>query len=227
MMHRRATSGRDDEAGRMSERATVPAVAGVVLAAGRSSRMGRNKLLFDVDGEPLVRRTVGRALEAGLAPVLVVLGFEAERVGAALAGLPIREVLNRDFDVGINSSVKRGLAAVPADCDAAVVILGDMPFVTAPMLAELVRRHRATGSPLVLSIFGEVQAPPTLYGRGLFDEFGTDVGEGCGKRVVRRHGAEAVRISWPAESLADIDAPGDYVSVATRVAGVDVAREDD
>src|SRR5512139_2294808 len=92
-----------------------PAVAGIVLAAGGSTRMGRNKLLLDAAGEPLVRRVTRQALDAGLAPVIVVVGFEEPLVRQALAGLPCEFVPNPDFAAGINGSVQRGIARVPAD----------------------------------------------------------------------------------------------------------------
>ena len=81
-------------------------IAGVVLAAGNSTRMGRNKLLLELDGEPVIRRAVGRAIDAGLSPVIVVLGFEADRVREVLSGLTHREVVNTEFEAGINSSVQ-------------------------------------------------------------------------------------------------------------------------
>ncbi len=70
------------------------AIAGILLAAGSATRMGQNKLLLELGGEPLVRRAARTALEAGLAPLLVVVGHEAERVREALAGLPCRFVEN-------------------------------------------------------------------------------------------------------------------------------------
>jgi len=89
-------------------------VAGVVLAAGTSSRMGENKLLFRVEGETLVRRAVQTALSAGLEPVIVVLGHEAERAIAELSGLEIEPVFNDEYARGIHTSLKTGIAAVPA-----------------------------------------------------------------------------------------------------------------
>ena len=193
-------------------------IAGVVLAAGRSARMGRNKLLLDVGGQPLVRQCVERAGDAGLAPVLVVLGFEAARVEQALAGLRYDAVLNPEFDRGINGSVQRGIARVPPACLAAVVILGDMPFVTSRMIAWVAERYRETRAPLVLSLYGDVQAPPTLYDRSVFGEFDVDAGEGCGKRIVRRHRTAAAVVQWPMEALGDVDRPEDYAALEARLA---------
>ena len=95
---------------------------------------------------------------------------------------------------------------------AAVVLLADMPFVTAPMIWTLVKRHAGSGRPLVLSEYGGVQAPPTLYARALFPELIAADSE-CGKKVVRRHAAEADIVEWPADALPDLDRPEDYERV--------------
>ena len=188
------------------------AVAGVVLAAGSSTRLGRNKLLLELDGEPLVRRAARVAVEAGLAPVVVVLGHEAARVESALAGLPasVRSVVNPDHARGVNTSLRAGIASLPDDAAAAVIVLADMPRVTAAMIARLVEVHHETGAPLVASEYGGVHAPPTLYARTIFPELGGPEGDGCGKRVVRAHAHEAARVAWPAERLVDVDREGDW-----------------
>lgn len=193
-------------------------VAGVVLAAGASTRMGENKLLFELEGEPVVRRAVGRVVAARLDPVIVVLGHESERVRRELAGLPCRTVVNPDYGRGINGSLKTGITALPATTAAAVVLLADMPFVTAQMITTLVARYRAGTAPLVVSDYEGVNAPPMLYDRGLFPELLTMEGEGCGKQVVRRHRAEAAVVVWPAAALTDLDVPDDYERVRAQLA---------
>jgi molybdenum cofactor cytidylyltransferase len=192
------------------------AVAGVVLAAGASTRLGRNKLFLDIEGESLLRRTVQRVASAGLDPVVVVLGHEAERARAELSGLQCRPIVNPDYALGVNSSLRAGIAAV-SDSLAAVVVLADMPFVTTEMIATLVERYRTGEAPLVISDYGGVNAPPMLYDQRFFDELRTMQGEGCGKQVVKRHRGEAVSVSWPAEALTDLDVPDDYERVRAMV----------
>ena len=196
---------------------TAGPVAGVVLAAGASTRMGRNKLLLRVAGESLLRRAVARSVAAGLDPVIVVLGYEADRAREELSGLPCRPVLNAGYARGMNASVRAGIAAVPAEARAVVVILADMPFVTEGMIRALVERYRASDPPLVVSEYGGVQAPPTLYDRRLFTELGAVEGEGCGRQVVRRHGGDAAVVAWPAAALTDIDRPEDYERVMAEL----------
>jgi len=193
----------------------VLAVAGIVLAAGASTRMGRNKLLLPLDGESLVRRAVSRAIAAGLSPVLVVVGHESELAREELSGLACRLVLNSNHADGIHTSLRAGLAAVPDDIPAAVVLLADMPFVTSEMAATLVESYRRSRPRLVISEYGNAQAPPTLYDRSLFAELAAEPGEGCSKRVVRRHRDQAVALAWPAEALTDLDFPEDYDRVRT------------
>lgn len=184
-------------------------VAGVLLAGGTSSRMGTNKLLFEVEGESLLRRAARRALEAGLAPLVVVLGHEAERAQATLVGLACATVLNPNYEEGIVTSLRTGLTALPATASAAMVLLADMPFVTAAMIAALVERYQTTTAPLVISDYEGVTAPPMLYDRALFPELHAMDDGRCGRQVVRRHRAKAEVLAWPAAALADIDVPED------------------
>ena len=193
-------------------------VAGIVLAAGSSTRMGRNKLLLDVDGETLVRRAVRLAGEAGLDPVILVTGRFREAVEREVEDLDCTTPFNPDHESGIQTSVACGVAAVPADCRAAVVMLPDMPFVTAHMVRTLVERYAETDAPLVVSRYGEVNAPPILYGRGLFGEI-SRMRAGCGREVVRRHHERAIHVDWPAERLRDLDRPDEYESMRRALAG--------
>jgi molybdenum cofactor cytidylyltransferase len=192
-------------------------VAGVLLAAGSSSRLGTNKLLIELGMETVVRRAARQTVEAGLSPVIVVTGFEADRVAAALEGLPLEVIENQDYALGIHASLQAGIAAVPDDCAAAVVVLADMPLVTSAMLAALVARFRAGAEPLVATRYGEVQAPPTLYSRALFPALGPR-GEGSGRRVIQRHRAEAAQLQWSPELLADLDRPEDLARLRAIVA---------
>jgi molybdenum cofactor cytidylyltransferase len=194
-------------------------VAGVLLAAGTSSRMGSNKMLFELDGESVLCRAVRRALAGGLSPLLVVLGHQAERAAQELAGLDCRTVINPEYEQGINSSLKTGISAVPDEARAALVMLADMPFVTSEMIAALIARYRASTAPLVISDYAGVNAPPMLYDRSLFSELLAMTGEGCGRQVVKRHKAEAEVLPWPESALTDLDVPDDYARVQAELGG--------
>lgn len=192
-------------------------VAGIVLAAGASTRMGRNKLFVELDGESLLRRAVRLVSGAGLDPVIVVLGHDAERARDELAGVSCEPVLNPDYERGVNTSVRAGIRAVLDRAAAAVVVLADMPLVTSDMIAALVEHYRHSDAPLVISDYEGVNAPPMLYDRALFEELLSMQGEGCGKQVVQRHRREALSLSWPTETLTDLDEPDDYERVKRLV----------
>jgi molybdenum cofactor cytidylyltransferase len=189
-------------------------VAAVVLAAGSSTRMGRNKLLLPLEGETLVRRAACAALAAA-DRVVVVLGHDEARVRAELAGLACSVVVNPDHARGAGTSLHTGIRTA-GDADAVVVVLADMPFVTADTIAALIGRYRETGAPLVVSHYGDVQAPPTLFDRSLFAELLSIDDERGGKQVVRDHIGEAEVVPWPASALRDVDSPADYDGLVTR-----------
>lgn len=189
-------------------------VAGIVLAAGASRRMGEsvNKLLLDVDGEAMVRRTTRRVLEAGLSTVIVVLGHERARVRAALAGLGCEFAVSADPNGPTSASLHAGLRALGPDAPSTIVMLGDMVHVTSDMVRAVVTAADGTLAPLVVSRYGEdlVPAPPLLFRRALWPELLAWHGEGCGRAVVQAHRDEALWLDWPADLLRDVDTPADY-----------------
>jgi molybdenum cofactor cytidylyltransferase len=183
--------------------------------------MGRNKLLLHIGGEPLVRRAARSALEAGLAPVLAVVGHQAAQAEAALAGLAVTPVVNPDHAQGISASLSAGVAAVPADAEALVVLLADMAFAGPEQIRAAVQRWRETGKPVVTSRYGEALAPPTLYAREMFPALQGGRGEGRGREVVRAavRDGRAAFVDWPEDLLEDIDRPEDYQRARARAAG--------
>lgn len=185
-------------------------VGAVILAAGASTRMGRNKLLLPVDGQPMVRRTVQRAIDAGVAPVVVVLGHEPERVREALAGLDVTFAVSPDPTGPTSASLHAGLRALDDTVHATLVLLADMVHITTGMMRTLVETSARGEAPLEVSRYGDVLAPPLLFRRALWPELLAWHGEGCGKAVVRAHRDEASLHDWPEAALQDIDTPADY-----------------
>ena len=187
-------------------------VAGVILAAGASRRMGANKMLLALEGESLIRRAVRRALAGGLSPVVVVVGHEQDRIRAELEDLPVEFAVNPDYTGPTSGSLHRGLNALGPDVGAAVVMLGDMVRVTQETLAMLVAAAHGTDAPLVVSRYGDVTAPPLLLRRALFPELLAWTGEGCGKTVVKAHSHEAMYVDRPVALLVDVDTPEDFAA---------------
>ena len=182
-------------------------MAGIVLAAGRSRRMGENKLLVKLGGETVLRRAVRTARAAGLDPICVVVGEDPERLLGELAGLPVVPVVNPEPERGMSRSLREGVAALPDDVAGVAVLLADMPFVVAPMVRDVVAA--AGEAPMAAASYEGVVAPPYVYRRALFPELLELDGDGCGKRVYKRHQAEAAVASLPAAALADLDVPAD------------------
>ena len=187
----------------LAEAPPKPRIAGLVLAAGRSTRMGGpNKLLATMDGVVLVRRAVEAARDAGLDEIVVVTGHQAERIEAALAGLPVRFVHNPDFAEGLSTSLRTGIAALGDSVDAAVVLLGDMPRVSSALVAGLVRAFDpAHGHHVVVPIADGRRGNPVLWGRRFFAELG---------RVSGDQGGRAILAAAP-EAIAEVHVDGDGV----------------
>ncbi len=113
-------------------------VAGVVLAAGGSKRLGQPKQLLEWQGEPFISKIIKTGLESGLTPLVVVTGAEKELIEGALESLPIRIVANPEWEAGQAGSMKAGLDTLPEDCDAVMFLLGDQPQVS-PLLVRQLR----------------------------------------------------------------------------------------
>ncbi|MGE0212507.1 MAG: NTP transferase domain-containing protein [Parvibaculaceae bacterium] len=186
----------------------APRIATVVLAAGLSRRMqGRNKLLEPVGGMPMVRRTVENALRSQARPVLVVTGHEADAIAAALAGLEVTFVHNADYASGLASSLKAGIAAVPADCDGAVICLGDMPFVGPGEIDRLIAAFNPGEGRLVcVPVRAGRQGNPVLWPRTLFPELLSLDGDRGAKDLLQAHEPSVVEVPMPSDAvLSDFD----------------------
>jgi molybdenum cofactor cytidylyltransferase len=188
-------------------------VAGILLAAGEAKRYGSPKQLLDWHGRPLVRHAAETALSAGLDPVVVVTGAAGERVEAALEGLKVRIARNPDWASGQSSSLKAGLAALPARTGAAVFLLADQPQVPATLLRALVERHRQERPVILAPLVGDRRANPVLFDRLTFPALGELSGDVGGRAVFSRF--PVTYLPWQDESLlAEIDLPDDYARLS-------------
>jgi len=186
------------------------AVAGIVLAAGRSTRMGAgNKLLQEVRGKPLVRHAVEAQIASRAAPVIVVTGHQQDEVRAALAGLDVTFVHNPAFTEGLAGSLKAGLAALPKEGPGVVVSLGDMPNVTAGVIDRLAQAFADRPDALAVAptLLGQ-RGNPVLLARKLFPEVAKLDGDQGARRLLDAAGdaVEEIALDDPAVAL-DIDTP--------------------
>ncbi|HET9627787.1 MAG TPA: molybdopterin-binding/glycosyltransferase family 2 protein, partial [Kofleriaceae bacterium] len=182
--------------------------AAIVLAAGKASRMGSNKLVAELDGEPIVRRTVRAVLASRARPVVVVTGHEAEAVRAALAGLDVRFVHNPEYADGMSTSLRAGLAQV-GPVDAALICLGDMPRLTAAHFDAVIDAfHAGDASDIIVPTFERKRGNPVLWPRKFFAEMSELAGDVGARALLERH-ADHVRtlaVDDPA-ILVDVDTP--------------------
>jgi molybdenum cofactor cytidylyltransferase len=183
-------------------------VAAIVLAAGRSTRMGGpNKLVAEIAGKPLVRIAAEEALASRAKPVIVVTGHQRERVEAALTGLPLKLVHNPDFADGLATSVRTGIATVPPAADGAVICLGDMPQVDAALINRLIDAFDPEQGALgvVPSINGK-RGNPVLWSRRFFPDLMAIEGDVGARRLLGRYGEAVIELPVTGKAaFTDID----------------------
>ena len=195
-------------------------VAALVLAAGRSTRMGAvNKLIAEIGGKPLVRIAAEQALASRAKPVIVVTGHQREKVEQALAGLPVRLVHNPHYAEGLGTSLKAGIVAVPADADGAVVCLGDMPQVDSALIDTLIAAFDPERGALVVvpSIEGR-RGNPVLWSRRFFPDLMQIQGDIGARHLIANYAEAVVDVPVAGEAaLTDIDTPESLSAVKAEI----------
>ncbi len=189
--------------------AGAPNVAALVLAAGQSSRMGgANKLLAEVDGVPMALRAVNAALASRVASVTVVLGHEADKVDALLAGRRVNIVRNSDFAQGMSTSLRAGLAALPAEAEAAVVLLGDMPRITAAHVDQLIDAFDAQQPSIVVPQRNGRRGNPILWPREFFPRMQAVSGDQGARGLLEDNSQRIHSVEMDDDAIhADVDTP--------------------
>lgn len=190
-------------------------IAGIVLAAGGSTRFGEPKQLLDWHGKPLVSHVVQIAEEGGLSPVVVVTGADHDTVSEVLRGAPVAVVCNTGWAEGQSSSVRAGVQALPKDVGAAVFLLVDQPLIPSELIKKLLQAHRRSPAPILLPMIDGKAGNPVLFDREVFDslqELGGDVG---GRALFEAYSTR--NIPWDeGDSQQDIDTPEDYQRLRFR-----------
>jgi molybdenum cofactor cytidylyltransferase len=199
---------------------TAKRIAAVVLAAGRSTRMGAvNKLIADIGGKPLVRIAAEQALASKARPVIVVTGHQRDKVEAALKGLDVTLVHNPDYAEGLGTSLRSGIAAVPASADGAIVCLGDMPQVDAGLIDKLLGAFDPErGALVVVPVINGKRGNPVVWSRRFFNDLMSVQGD-VGARYLIGSYAEAVA-EVPVDSaaaLTDVDTPESLSAVKAEI----------
>jgi molybdenum cofactor cytidylyltransferase len=191
-------------------------IAAVVLAAGRSSRMGRHKLLLPLGGRPLVSYAIEAACASSADPVCVVLGYQAPEVEAALPSGRYRVRVNPNFVTGMASSLRLGietLMMLPAEVEphlGAIIVLADQPLVSSSLINRLLMSARATPEAIIAAAYAGQRSTPVYFPYALFPELLQIEGDEGGRSVIAHH-PDLVKLE----------------SVEERARGLDIDREEE
>lgn len=198
---------------------TGPRIAALLLAAGKSSRMGENKMLAEIDGRPMAARTAQRLLASRARPIVAVLGNRADEVDGALGKLPIERVRNPDFAEGLSTSLKRGLAALPGDIDGVVVCLGDMPLIAGRDIDRLIAAFNPLeGRAIVVPVRRGKRGNPILWARQFFAEMMTLSGDQGARKLIEEHADLVAETEMENDAIfIDIDTPDALAELRDRV----------
>ncbi len=193
-----------------SELQTFEHSAGIILAAGESTRFGKPKQLLDWKGKSFVRQIAETALQAGLWPVVVVTGSHAAETESTLNGLPVSIVYNPEYQQGQSTSIRAGILALPKNTGSAIFLLADQPQIPVDIIGALVESHtremQAILAPLVLE---ERRANPVLFDRVTFPDLLRLTGDVGGRAIFDKHRVEY--LPWHDDILLfDVDKPEDY-----------------
>lgn len=195
-------------------------IAAIILAAGRSQRMGeQNKLLSPIKGVPMVVRVANAALAANVDSVTVVTGHQASRLESVLSGRRITFVHNPDYACGIASSVKCGIASLPEEVDGAIILLGDMPFVTKTQINELIAEFDpALERDIVMPIKDGRRGNPVLWSKRYFPAMQLLSGDVGAKTIINENAANVWEVPISDEAIfADIDTPDELGRVTGKL----------
>jgi molybdenum cofactor cytidylyltransferase len=190
-------------------------ISAIVLAAGRSTRMGRNKLILPLDGKPVLQRVLDALKDSKVDETVIVLGGGADAVRRSVGLEGTKVVMNRRYSEGMSTSIRAGLARVDRSADAVIIVLGDQPFLSASVVDSLIKAFLTEGAPVVLPVHAGKGRNPVLFARSVFPEIMRIGGDSGAKSVVESYGDNVLEVKVEDAGIAmDVDTPSDYERAA-------------
>jgi molybdenum cofactor cytidylyltransferase len=192
-------------------------IAGIVLAAGLSRRMGQSKVLMKVGGRAIIRYVVESVLAGGVDSVWVVTGPDIEPIEAALSGIEVQIAENPSPEEGQAGSVRTGIAALPASVDAVLIALGDQPLLAPSIIPALLAARRTTPKLIVAPRYRDGQGNPVVFKREIFPELLRLTGDQGARPIIQK---EPTRVEWVELDLPmppDVDTPDDYEKIRANL----------
>ncbi|MHC4117758.1 MAG: nucleotidyltransferase family protein [Planctomycetota bacterium] len=186
-------------------------ICAVVLAAGLSRRMGAQKLLLPFASKTVIAHIVDQILAGAVDRTYVVVGHEGERVSRELSGRDVSIVSNPDYRSGMLSSVRCGLAAVPQECRAVLVALGDQPSITSELIGQIVQSFAATEKQILVPFYNGRRGHPVLFSEVYRDEIMTHYDDVGLRGLLHAHPDDVFELAVSSSAvLSDMDYPEDY-----------------
>lgn len=187
----------------------------LVLAAGASTRLGQPKQLVKLGGRPALHRVVSAAVGIAGHSVTVVIGAHAKELTHLLGHSPASLIVNREWEEGMASSIRRGLASMPAACDAVMILLGDQVAVTTDDLKRLVNAWKEQDSVIATATYERHVGVPAIFPRVCFSELAELRGDNGARLVLERNNYRLVRVPMPNAAI-DLDTPEDLAALTER-----------
>ena len=194
----------------------------VLLAAGRSARLGTPKQLLMHEGRSFVRRAASTAIEADMGRVYVVLGAAANEVSKELEGLPVTTMVNEGWEEGMGSSIRRALEMILTGSihpERILVMVCDQPKVNSDLLRELADRMVGSGKPVVACRYGDVSGTPAVFDRTMYPMLLELCGDRGAGKLIASMPDRVETVDFPAGSE-DIDTMEDYQRFQTSTQGI-------
>ena len=187
-------------------------IVAIVLAAGMSQRMGKPKLLLKLNGDTIIEHIIKELQQSNIDSVIVVLGHNPQPLIDLLSHYSVKTVINKNYKEGMTSSFKVGLIEVKDVADAALLVLGDQPFISHHLINKLIETYKkASDAKIVSPIYKGKKGHPVLFDRTLFNEILSLPPDKYIREVIHNHYNELVTIPWDKGTILDIDTPEDYI----------------